>query len=366
MRTQLSSAPTNQAAIFVDYENLHQVISAQHASNRYPDEYASEILNELQRYLHDNDDAPTSIARAYADFGALDGDGQFIQRALYQEGYTPRFVSGAHQKNAAELELCIDVTDVLHRRSDVNTVVVVTGNRTYLPLIQRIRTMGRRVIVAALFPPSSEDTPPFAQDGVFFDARNLLSQSSQEALLDGDYHSDSTSEDVPYRQRKPGPDEYEELSDPMALRTIAITEEHFGQYDEVYLTPLLRKLSDILGPEHDPKSLISELEAAGAVRLEKRNGYPYDYTVLIVHEDHPNVREVQEGRHETAYGNGYYPEDEYEAYDEYEEYDEPADPASEDGTAESDADTPYDDADEEADEAYEDDAYDDEWSEERA
>jgi hypothetical protein len=143
----------------------------------------------------------------------------------------------------------------------------------------------------------------------------------------------------------------------MALRTIAITEEHFGQYDEVYLTPLLRKLSDILGPEHDPKSLISELEEAGAVRLEKRNGYPYDYTVLIVHNDHPDVQEVQENYYEhLGYGNGH-SDGQYDDYDEYEEYDEYAEAPAEEGTAEADADTPYDDVDEDSH---------DEWSEERA
>jgi hypothetical protein len=39
---------------------------------------------------------------------------------------------------------------------------------------------------------------------------------------------------------------------------------------------------------------VSELEAAGAARLEKRNGYPYNYTVLIVNDDHPDVLTVHE------------------------------------------------------------------------
>jgi uncharacterized LabA/DUF88 family protein len=357
MPTQRSTSRADQAAIFVDYENLHHVINAQHASNRYPDEYAAEILNELQNYLEGSNGARTSVGRAYADFGALDGDGQFIQRSLHQGGFDPRFVSGAHQKNASELELCIDAVDLLKDRSDLTTVVIVSGNRLYLPLVRRIRSMGRRVIVAPLFPPSAEDTPTFLHEDVIFDARNLLSSSSRDALLDGDYAQGSSDEDVPYRQRKPQPDEYLRLDDPMALRTIAITEEHFGQYDEVYLTPLLRKLSDILGPEHDPKSLISELEEAGAVRLEKRNGYPYDYTVLIVHNDHPDVQEVQENYYEhLGYGNGH-SDGQYDDYDEYEEYDEYAEAPAEEGTAEADADTPYDDVDEDSH---------DEWSEERA
>ncbi len=357
MSNQRFTSSAHQAAIFVDYENLHHVINAQHASNRYPDEYAAEILNELRRYLQGNNDAPTSVARAYADFGALDGDGQFIQRSLHQDGFDPRFVSSAHQKNASELELSMDAVDLLNNRPDIATVVIVSGNRLYLPLVRRLRAMGRHVIVSPLFPPSAEDTPAFIHEDVIFDARNLLSSASREALLDGDYAQGSDDEDVPYRQRKPQPDEYTPLKNPMALRTIAITEEHFGQYDEVYLTPLLRKLSDILGPEHDPKSLISELEEAGAVRLEKRNGYPYDYTVLIVHNDHPDVQEVQENFYEyLGYGNGQ-PDGAYTDYDAYEEYDEYNEEPADEGTGEADADTSYEDYDEESH---------DEWSEKQA
>jgi hypothetical protein len=72
----------------------------------------------------------------------------------------------------------------------------------------------------------------------------------------------------------------------------------------------------VLGPDHDPKSLISRLEEAGAVRLEKRNGYPYDYTVLIMHEDHPDVQEIRaELESQPSYGDGYYDDSYADTYD---------------------------------------------------
>ena len=330
-----------QAALFVDYENLHHVISTQNPGDQYPDEYAAEILDELRHYLRERADVQLTVQRAYADFGALDGDGQFIQRALHLDGIDPRFVSGSLQKNAAELALCIDATEALAQRQDLSTAVIVTGNRAYLPLAQRLAEYGCNVLIVALFPPSEEDLPRFAQEDLFMDARSLLSDTSRQALLDGDYQP--SDENVPYRKNKPAPEDYAELDNPMARRTIEITEEFFGQYDEVYLTPLLRKLSDILGPEHDPKSLISDLENAGAVRLEKRNGYPYDYTVLIVHDDHPDVRSVQEAPYPSVTpDNGYHDA----ADDEYDDYDS----SESDGTPESVSDTAYDDYDEPYDE----------------
>jgi hypothetical protein len=86
------------------------------------------------------------------------------------------------------------------------------------------------------------------------------------------------------------------VDDPSGLRTLKIVEEYFGQYDEVYLTPLLRKLSALL-QDDDPKRIISDLEGCGAVWLEKRHGFPYDYTVLVVDEEHPTVLRIRDELH---------------------------------------------------------------------
>ena len=91
-------------------------------------------------------------------------------------------------------------------------------------------------------------------------------------------------------------EETKEVPYDIDVEALEVIERFFGQYDEVYLTPLLRKLSEELGDidDHDPKSLIGDLEECGAVRLERRRGMPYDYTVLIVNGEHPTVIEIKE------------------------------------------------------------------------
>jgi hypothetical protein len=84
------------------------------------------------------------------------------------------------------------------------------------------------------------------------------------------------------------------VTNPVCKRTLEILQRYFGQYDEVYLTPLLRKLSEEFDePESDPKTVINELEQLGAVWLEKRRGFPYDYTVLIIDTEHPDVQTLR-------------------------------------------------------------------------
>jgi hypothetical protein len=299
---------SDQAAIFVDYGNLYSVLESQSSDRHHSSEFASEILDEVRRYLEEGDDTPTILSRAYADFSALpDGRGAKLQSLLYRDGVEPVMTPESIQGNTGELRLCLDVCSTLHERPDLQTIVIVTGDRPYLPLVRRIRESGRRALVAAVNPPHSRDGSDLADEDVYLDARNLLSQPSRDDLLANAPSSTAARKDRTDRQSAP-PRQYRDITNPTARRTVEITEEYFGQYDEVYLTPLLRKLSDVLGEEHDPKSLVSELEAAGAVRLEKRDGYPYDYTVLIVNEDHPDVQEIQDDfyNQRSSYdGNGY-------------------------------------------------------------
>jgi len=318
--------------MFVDYENVYSVLSSQSSKNKTTSDYATEILEEVGRYLEEGDDTPTIFGRAYGPFDVLHKTEEAnVPAALHRQGIEPVYVPSAMQANTSEIRLTTEVTDFLHDRPDVQTIVIVTGDRPYLPLVRTIRERGCRALVAAVNPPKAD---AYAESDLYLDARNLLSRDSREDLL-----ANAPENGQQYNASAAFPQRYERLENPVAKRTIEITEQHFGQYEEVYLTPLLRKLSDILGPDHDPKALVSELEAAGAVRLEKRDGYPYDYTVLIVHDDHPDVKEIQESGG-TSYsesasspspsGDGSVqheedvdaPTDDTDSADRYEEYDE--------------------------------------------
>jgi hypothetical protein len=79
-----------------------------------------------------------------------------------------------------------------------------------------------------------------------------------------------------------------------ALRTML---DHFGQFNEIFLSPFLRKFSDALPrlADFERKALLNDLEAAGAIRIEKRKGEPFDYSVIVVNYNHPTVRRVNPG-----------------------------------------------------------------------
>jgi hypothetical protein len=193
------------------------------------------------------------------------------------------------QLNASEQHLTADVVHLLHERPDITTIVIVTGDRPYLPLVRAVRERGVRPLVAAVHPPQGGAIASYREEETYLDARNMLGSVARDTL------NSREQANRPSRRRtrtSAPPDQQDPIDDPILRATIEVTEEFFGQYDEVYLTPLLRKISEELGEGYDPKALVSDLESAGAVWLEKRDGYPYDYTVLIVNEEHEDVQQI--------------------------------------------------------------------------
>lgn len=288
----------SRAAIFVDYENIFRTLNERTEGGRRPDELVAEMIEALQRSLLEERESRTAVSRAYADFTSLNGIGDRIQRALYLQGVEPHFVPRSSLADGPEIQLCVDAMDLLHHRPDITTFVLLTGRRSYLPLVQMFRRYGRRVLVVGFEEPSTKDGSPHPESEWFFPAHDLLSSSTRQ-----DFSFPASVDGAKHRSAEHFGD-FRAIEDPMLLRTLEIIEQYFGQYEEVYLTPLLRKMSDLLDERNcDPKTLISDLEDHAAVRLEKRQGFPHDYTVLIVQEGHPDVTRVRE---EVERGDAYY------------------------------------------------------------
>ena len=153
-----SRAQEQRAAVFVDYENLFSHLYSRTGPRARPDELIRELLDELRRYLLDETRTQTALITAYADFSDMHGNGQYIQRGLYLHGIEPRFVPASLQRNAAEIQLCVDAVEVLYNRQDIRNIVIVTGDRPYLPLVQQLKRYGCRVIIATFMPPPTRTT----------------------------------------------------------------------------------------------------------------------------------------------------------------------------------------------------------------
>jgi hypothetical protein len=66
---------------------------------------------------------------------------------------------------------------------------------------------------------------------------------------------------------------------------------------EIWASPFLRRLTDVLPelPDWERRQLLTHLRDAGAVRIEKREGEPHPFSVILVNYQHPDVRELNRG-----------------------------------------------------------------------
>jgi len=276
-----------QAAVLVDYQNLHHYLKGRLGR----DGSSADLAGHLFRALRDRlaaDDTRLVRGRAYADFGGLDDHTRHVQRTLYLHAIEPVYVPATMHRNTTDLQLAVDAVDMRSRHPEITTYVLLAGDRDYAPVVTALLAQNKRVLVVGFKEHLSPYLLEHTDAGEFVDANDLLPNDSLPPEAEVGTPIQTT--------------EFEAVQDPryeIDYDALEVIEKFFGQYEEIYLTPLLRRLSDEIGEVdgHDPKSLVADLEECGAVRLERRKGMPYDYTVLLVNGDHPAVKEVREEIH---------------------------------------------------------------------
>ncbi|MFT4606184.1 MAG: hypothetical protein ACI9W4_002932 [Rhodothermales bacterium] len=282
----------NLALILVDFDNLTGLLGA---GSKNEHSVVLNLVQELRRYLSEELRIKPARVIAYGDFRTTTEDPAAVMAALAASGIETRYVPAGIQANDACQSLTMHATELLHSRPDLAAYVILSGDNWYVPLIQHLQRFGKFVLVASLDLPSSMTGLWSEVSDAFLNARYLLDGNDQDSMARRRQVSDSTGQLAgdPETQVR-APVEVSRIEDAAAYRVLELIEDHFGQYEEVYLTPLLRKMSETL-PEEDgePKDLVNLLQEAGVVWLEKRRGYPFDYTVLMINDEHPDVADVR-------------------------------------------------------------------------
>ncbi len=281
---QILAPGAPRAAVLVDFQNLHHYLRGRGDARQPSADLAGLLLDGLRERLAEVG-TPVAHGQAFADWPGLDDAARHTQRTLYLHGVEPVFVPASAHRNTTDLQLAVAAVTVAHTRPDVQTVALVSGDRDYAPVVTALLATGRRVVVVGFKAHLTAALAEHAPGAEFVDGTTLLPEGMllSESLIGTPVHVT----------------EFAAVQDPafeIDYDALEVVEKFFGHYDEIYLTPLLRRLSDEIGETdgHDPKSLVADLEECGAARLERRRGMPYDYTVLILNPEHPAVKEVRE------------------------------------------------------------------------
>lgn len=316
---------SRNAIILIDYTNVFGVVS-ERTDNDQPDAVVLDLIKALNRHVTDHLDLKPVRSIAFANLPPGNMRGHRATGAWLSQGIEPRFTYARSTDEASAIEMAMEALELASNDGPETAFILLSGNQWFVPLVQRLQRRGHFVLMATLESPSQADHLPLDCQDAYLNANFLLDGPGRNLNFSSETSEDSSPESVPHK-----PTEIKRLEDDVVKRTLEFIDSYFGQYEEIYLTPLLRKLSEIYEDTGDePKTLINHLEEAGAVWLEKRRGFPHNYTVLMMNEEHPDVAEIKEA-HAAANADSY---DEY--YDEY--------PKADEEGSDPDAEPTYDDS----------------------
>ena len=274
------------AVLLIDYTNVFGVIS-ERIDNDQPDAVVLDLVSSLKRHVSDHLKLNTVRTMAFANIPPGTSRGHRAAGAWLSQGVEPRLCYARSQDGAVAVDLTMGALDVSNEMHPETAIIILSGNRWYVPLVQRLHRAGHYVLMATLESPAEPEDLPADCQSMYLNAEFLLGGPGRVLGLTAPSDAGDDADD-----RKPV--ETYAIEDAAVLKTLGIIESYFGQYEEIYLTPLLRKLSEVFASSDDePKVMISALEEAGAVWLEKRRGFPHNYTVLLMNTEHPDVADIK-------------------------------------------------------------------------
>ena len=161
------------AAVFVDFENLFLSLRNREALlGQRTRESSLSILENLKVKLQ-SDKAPMVLGRSYAAFDTYPG--MEVAHDLALMGFDPQYVLTGHGgKNSADVQLACDVCRVLYRRPDIDAIVIVSGDRDFIPIARQVLEENRELRVVAIPDTTSGDLRMRVGGERFWNALELI------------------------------------------------------------------------------------------------------------------------------------------------------------------------------------------------
>jgi uncharacterized LabA/DUF88 family protein len=319
------------AAVFVDFENLFLSLkNREELSGLRIRELSLGILEQLKQRLN-SDKAPMVLGRSYAAFDTYPG--MEVAHDLALMGFDPQYVLVGHAgKNSADVQLACDVCRVLYRRPDIDAIVIVSGDRDFIPIARQVLEENRELRVVAIPDSTSGDLRMRVGSDRFWNALDLIDAERKRAgstvssiATNGVVADEPPPIAAPLSNGDPEAapnDDFDEPAPPsraaivghipVTWRTDELPQDaHVNERlqqcvelilraqvrhgsSEVWLSPFLKgpmshHFSGLVHPER--RALINELRHRGVIRIEERENQYADhpYSVIVLDEAHAMV-----------------------------------------------------------------------------
>jgi len=319
------------AAVFVDFENLYLSLeNHDDCSGLRTRELCLQILQGLLIRLRERGHNRV-IGRSYAAFDTYPG--VEVAHDLALMGFDPQYVLISHSgKNSADIQLSLDAARVVFRRPDIELIVIVSGDRDFIPLAGQVLEEGRELRIVSIPDRTSGDLRDRVGERRFVDALELIGERStllksaaEPQVLNGQEDVPAADDVAPEKdQQLEATEEVGKQSDqgPKIVGHIPVTWEratdrssgereslltdclelmirarmrHSSQ--DIWLSPFLKgpmsqHFNGLIHPER--RALINELRNRNVVRVEERANQHADhpYSVIVIEDSHPMAQAV--------------------------------------------------------------------------
>jgi uncharacterized LabA/DUF88 family protein len=153
------TAEEERIALFLDYENLAIGAREDLQGMKWDLKPLADALAERGRVV---------VRRAYADWSYFDEDRRMLTMNHVELIEIPQRM-GAVRKNAADIKMAVDAVELSLERDYITTFVICTGDSDFTPLVDKLRSLNKRVIGVGLEGSTSKMLPPACDEFLFYE-----------------------------------------------------------------------------------------------------------------------------------------------------------------------------------------------------
>lgn len=139
--SETQSVSHNLVALFIDHDNIEISLGERSRSKKYETYDIKKIIEEIKSY------GVLAVGRAYIHHFSNEKKYYVYFENGIEPVYTPRFVNEESSKSLADPMMICDIMETVFIKPDVQTYVLLTNDKDFLPVIRKLASYGKKVIL---------------------------------------------------------------------------------------------------------------------------------------------------------------------------------------------------------------------------
>jgi len=275
-------------ALFIDFDNIYVSLIEQY---RYSQSEAQakviDIINNTIVHIDEKLEVSPIIRSSFADWSMYPD----IPNELYTMGVKISHVKAVRGKNSADIDLSLTLLEIMLTRPDIDVLVIVAGDRDYLPVARRVHEIGKDILFYSFKRALSGDIKKLVGKERYWyidPHKNAITPKSGKT---------SVPESRKKGKVKKGGKTYGQLTKNQgrALSAAIEAEKEYGpKYGNVKLSGFIRDMMEKTLPQKshiERKEIFNTLVEVGAIDLNTEY-YPWGapFYVFTTNKDHEAVK----------------------------------------------------------------------------